>query len=103
MSGSWAMILLRRWGFSASRVDTVFCAVWDMTKVTREYRGVRIVETHGYFLVDMGVQQGWEFFQTMKEAETFVEQRMLSAKAVKLPEPQSSDAKRNDGDQIPSR
>jgi hypothetical protein len=56
-----------------------------MAKVTREYMGVRIVEAQGYFMVDLGVKHGWEFFQTLKEAEAFVDQRLLKPKPDERP------------------
>jgi hypothetical protein len=63
-----------------------------MAKISREYKGVRIVETQGYFLVDLGVKNGWEFFTTMKEAEAFVDERLSKAKPQEPPASRPSDS-----------
>jgi hypothetical protein len=58
-----------------------------MAKETLKYRGVRIVVTHGYYLVDLGVTQGWEYFQSLEEAKAFLDQRVFDGKTDPRPEP----------------
>jgi hypothetical protein len=81
MSGVPAIIFRRPRASGSLTIGVLFTAVWDMAKVTRDYKGVRIVEIDGYFSVDLGVNHGWEFFQSLREAEAFIDQRLLELKS----------------------